>query len=344
MGKKLNLYTDRSWLAEGQKCIPLLFPFWGDPETDQSDPDFGRFDEYCKDGAGLFSISDTANDAGFYLLPYEFSFEEEYFHQALKIAAEAAQANKQIILFFNSDLQEEISIPNAVVFRTSFSRGTRKPNEFAMPGWSQDFKKLHSANEVPSSKPQHASVGYCGYVDYLFWGDPLYWATFSGRLTGKVSPVHRIGPRLRGKLVRQLKKDPRIKTDFIIRSGFWAGGMDRRQARREYVSNMFGSDYALVTRGGGNFSYRLYETLSCGRIPLFLDTDCVLPFDHLVSWKDHMVWIREQEMDSAAEKLVTFHERISEKDFLQLKQDCRKLYEEYICPLGFFKNLHRCLQ
>jgi hypothetical protein len=106
---------------------------------------------------------------------------------------------------------------------------------------------------------------------------------------------------------------------------------------------MINSDYAIVARGAGNFSYRLYEALSCGRIPIFIDTDCVLPYAHMIDWKKYLLWIDESEIDSLPEKLMQFHETISDQEFVRLQLSIRKLYEEWISPVGFFSNLWRCV-
>lgn len=342
-GSKIKIYTERSWLPERKTAVTLLFPFWGNPETDTNDPDHGRFDEYCKSGTDFFTLVDSGAEADVFLMPFEFSFETKLYKKAIELSQQAEKMKKKILIFFNSDLQDEILVPNAIIFRTSFCRSTRKKNEFAIPGWSADFmkKEMKAYNE---EKPVKASVSYCGYVDFMNWGDALYWSTLWKNTTGKISAMHQIGPRLRGKLVRKLLRDKRVETNFIIRKGFWALGMNRNDARKQYIGNMMGSDYALVTRGGGNFSYRLYEVLSCGKIPVFVDTDCVLPFDRQIDWKSYMVWVNEEEMGEVAENLVSFHDKLSKEEFLQLKKKCRALYEEYISPTGFFKNLHTCIE
>lgn len=66
-----------------------------------------------------------------------------------------------------------------------------------------------------------------------------------------------------------------------------------------------GSDYVLCARGG-DFSYRLYETLSYGRIPVFVDTDCVLPYDSEIKWKDYCVWVDEKEVNRIGERSRSF--------------------------------------
>jgi hypothetical protein len=123
-----------------------------------------------------------------------------------------------------------------------------------------------------------------------------------------------------------------------------AGNVDARamqKVRREYVENMVESDYILCARGAGNFSYRLYETLSCGRIPVFIDTDCVLPYEFAIDWRDYVVWVDERDVDNVAERVVEFHERLSEQEFRELQQECRRLWETHIAPQGFFANFHR---
>lgn len=152
------------------------------------------------------------------------------------------------------------------------------------------------------------------------------------------------GPHLRGKAVRLLSKDERISTQFIIRDGFFGtDGTDKVRAREEYIHNIVSADYAIVTRGAENLSYRLYEVLSCGRVPVFIDTDCVLPYDHIVDWRQYMVWVDRNDIASIADRIVEFHNSMTSERFMQLQRSIRRLYEEWISPVGFFRNLWRCL-
>jgi hypothetical protein len=144
---------------------------------------------------------------------------------------------------------------------------------------------------------------------------------------------------LRGLAVRTLKLDPRVKMNFIRRKGF-SGGCDEA-TRREYLFNMVESDYALVIRGAGNFSYRLYEVMSCGRIPVFIDTDCVLPFDGILDWKKYCVWVDASDVVTLGDKILEFHEKISATEFEEMQLSIRRIYEEWLCPTGYFKNIWR---
>lgn len=341
---KITIYTDRSFLPEGKKYTTLLFPFWGNPETDKNDADNGRFDQYTAVGKDFFSLTDNPLLADYFLLPYEFSFLANDMLMSKQLDELAKEHNKKVLVFFNSDSNQDIPMENAIVFRTSFFKSSRKTNEFALPGWSIDFMKFKDKNKNTSnSKPKMPSISYCGYIDYLRYSEVFSLIKLIKKIKNRFESADEIGPTIRGKAVRALLKDNKVNTNFIIRKGFWAPGMDKKQARKEYIDTIFSSDYALVARGAGNFSYRLYEVLSCGKIPVFINTDSVLPFEHLIDWKKYTVWIDEKDISSIGTRLVSFHNQISDKEFLELKENCRRLYEEWVSPTGFFSNLYKCL-
>jgi len=139
--------------------------------------------------------------------------------------------------------------------------------------------------------------------------------------------------------------DRRLESNFILRGTFWAGAVgdssSLMEARREYVRNMEESDYVLCVRGIGNFSYRLYETLSMGRIPIFVDTDCVLPLDFEIDWRDYCVWVDTDEIDRIGDRVLEFQESLGEAEFEERQSACRRLWETRISPEGFFASFHR---
>ncbi|MBA3971967.1 MAG: exostosin family protein, partial [Bacteroidetes bacterium] len=310
MKNKISLYTQLSLIPEGKVHATILNPFAGNFEADANDPEYGRFDEYTSNGQELFSLTDTPVEADFFLLAFEFSFVEEHVNYAKQFSEMAKEYGKKLLIFFNSDSAEPIPIENCIVFRTSFFKSLQKNNEFAIPGWSVDFMKSKGIRNLDNSFSNQPSISYCGYVDYLSFTKRFSIEKVIAKLKNRSSIVKEIGPGLRGKAVRKLLKSNQIKTNFIIRNGFWAPGMDKKKARQEYMDNILQSDYALVARGGGNFSYRLYEVLSCGRIPVFINTDCVLPFDTIIDWKNYVVWIEETDIAAIAERLIEYHKKL----------------------------------
>jgi hypothetical protein len=113
--------------------------------------------------------------------------------------------------------------------------------------------------------------------------------------------------------------------------------------KREYFDNIVNSDYVVCGRGNGNFSYRLYETLALGRIPIFIDTDAALPLQDRIDWKKYCVWIDESQLSAIDRIVADFHNGLSDKQFEQLQRDCRRLWEEYLRPEGYFREVVRDL-
>lgn len=323
----------------------MLYPFWGDIPLPANDPDAGRFEDYIREGKNSFEIVNSLESSDVAVLPFEYSFETTKKELAAIASQEAKLNGKRLVIFFNSDNSERISVDNSIILRTSFFKSKQSPNEFAFPGWSIDFMKSFKGNNFTLSKSPKAKVSYCGYVDHL--GENK--SDLITRVRSLLSPIKKedegYGRYLRGKIVRQLLSDKKIETDFVIRNGFWAQGIeDKLKARDEYIQNMFNSPYGIVTRGAGNFSYRLYEVMSCGRIPVFINTDCVLPYETLINWKKQMVWVEETEIDKISEIVSKFHESVSETDFVLLQKQNRKIYEEYLSPVGFFNHFKIFLQ
>ena len=109
--------------------------------------------------------------------------------------------------------------------------------------------------------------------------------------------------------------------------------------RRKFVENIVDSDYTLCIRGLGNNSIRFFETLCCGRIPIFVNTDSTLPFDNLINWKEACVWVEEEDIDRMGDIVAEFHQNVSEERFLELQRNARKIWEDYLAPTGFFEKL-----
>jgi len=155
---------------------------------------------------------------------------------------------------------------------------------------------------------------------------------------------------IRAAALQELSKSPLVETNFLIREQFLGGALlpsgeidfaAMQLVRSEFEQNMVESDYILCARGAGNFSYRLYETLSCGRIPVFVDTDCVLPYQTEIDWESYCVWVSAKDIKHIGEKVAEFHESLSEQMFANLQQECRRLWESYLSPEGFFQNFYK---
>ena len=232
----------------------------------------------------------------------------------------AARYGKPAVVFCCSDSDAPIPCDGAWVFRTSLSRSGGRPRECALPAWSEDFVTSYLDGRLPLRRyARKPIIGFCGYV----------------------------GTELRSRALRVLSESSHVTPNLVMHDQFWAGALSSRfrrasrmrAAREQFVRNLVESDYALCIRGAGNFSYRPYEALSCGRTPVFINTDCVLPFDETIDWRRLCVWVESRDIDMIDRKIVEFHDALDEAAFQQRQHECRRIWEEWLSPSGFHRHL-----
>lgn len=354
-GPVLRIFSDREFLPPGCAHAILLYPFWGKNPEKEHELTRGRFDAYEATGRRCFEAVPLAQ-AGLAVVPYDW-FGDAPNPLASRLIAQASAAGKRSVVFCNRDFDGEISVTHCTVFRTSFYRSKRKPWEFAQPTWSEDLVERYLGGRLPlREKSSTPTVGYCGYAaperDTFRerWVAPLRRVRGGSRLLGalRVGINEHPGARLRARAVWLLARSASVRTNFLLRRAFWNGALDGppdaeflRQTRQEFVQNMMESDYILCVRGAGNFSYRLYETLSCGRIPVFVDTDCVLPCEEWIDWRNLCVWVDQTDLPHIAERVAAFHDALSPAEFEERQRECRRVWEQWLSPTGFFANFHR---
>ena len=133
-----------------------------------------------------------------------------------------------------------------------------------------------------------------------------------------------------------------IESNFIRRNRYRGGKPKSKESldklQRQFFENIEDSDYTICVRGTGNFSARLYETFAMGRIPIFINTDCILPFENVINWRNHVVWIEYDEVEQISDKIIKFHRSLSSMSFTKLQQDNRSLWEEYFKFSGFYNQ------
>jgi len=354
---QLKIYSNPNLLKPGQPHVVMLHPFWGKNPEDQSDPRLGRFDDYTAKGQEIFQITSLEEaDLAIFPLSWQDTLKfPENMPLANQFFQEAKTFGKIVGIFFLDDSDKPLNLENSLVFRTSLLASTRPKNEFAMPGWSEDFITTYLHGKLPiRNKSYKPVIGFCGQ------SKPLK-ATLKDTIkefliaTEKIFniKVGNLGSVIRAQALRLLSQSDLVTTNFVLRSNFIGGsqkkggGLDfplMQKVRQEYLENMINSDYILCCRGLGNYSFRLYETLCCGRIPIFINTDCVLPYDFKINYKKYCVWLEQKELHRLPEKVAEFHARLSPQDFINLQQECRQLWFDYLSPTGFFTHIHEHLE
>ena len=242
-------------------------------------------------------------DCDIVVIPYKYKKDDKRVEDICNIANK-----KTVIQFFCDDSSEQFDVPdNLILFRTSLNKSNRLDSERAMPVLVPDHNTVTSL----STSLDNTTITYCGHL-----------------LHGRDKQLHHL---------------KRIYNNHYIvpRHGFWAPEMNKLHARKEYYKILESGGITFCSRGGGNFSYRFYEALSFGRIPLLINTDCELPFEQngIIDWNNHIIRINEKDflnMDAA-----TFENKIEEGRSKISPKGNRELWETMLSPVGYFNNFYK---
>ena len=98
------------------------------------------------------------------------------------------------------------------------------------------------------------------------------------------------------------------------------------------------NDYTFCYRGAANYSLRFYESLCLGRIPLFINTDCKLPFEDQINWRDICIWVDVSELSRIGDIIMTFHHSMTKNKFIEKQVYCRELWLKYFSKQGFYSQ------
>lgn len=222
----------------------------------------------------------------------------------------ALRHRRPLLIFVLTDTEAPISYlaGEVVVFRLGLTAKRRLPNEFPLPYLWEG----RPAAFEPKPRTERPVVGFCGNT--------------------AAHPV-------RARSIARIAEDPRMEANFIGRRGFWAGKPGDPSLSADFFKNMEESHFVLCDRGAGNWSMRLFQTLSCGRIPALVDTDMVWPQTGTVPWSEVAVLGRDS--DDLVDRIAAFYE---ERDIPAVQARCRAFHEENISPEGVSRNVHAVLR
>lgn len=360
---KLKIFSDPTYLPEGARGEPMLAPFWREVPSRVSKYSWDRrFESYIGIGQTFFEMT-SLQEADLAIMPIPWheifgrSLRDRRNKAAFDLASQFAEkvklAGKPLVIFFVGPRSDaKVLNKYGITFRGSLYHSTKENNEFAPPLWTEDIVKYYFDDQLPiRQKKSKPVVGFCGFVQanqlHIKIKDLLYKILMPLRYEGtRMSPY--AGHNLRYRALDYLLKSSSIDANFIMRDNYLflkEQNKDvKQEVRLEFIENMIGSDYIVCCRGSANCSFRLFETLCCGRIPVFINTDCVLPYDFAIDWKKYCVWIEENELPQIAEKIADFHNKLSPQEFVDLQYECRRFWKEWLSPEGFFANFYRHLQ
>ena len=315
---------------------PLVMIAWAAYAKDPSLA-AGTTVHYGRELADVFDkhwrIATTLEDSDVVVYPHSYEDGPE----TAKVA-EAARAAGKPCLFYS---QDERLPPSRLSYGTLYRSSIFKKlgHERAHPVFIYDLK-AESQDAFPEtlSKQDVPEIGFCGYV-----GTPL--SRLGLRLLGANQKVD--GLAFRARVLDAVKRDPRLRSRFVARASYlgaaplaaFQGDHPLASERLVFLSNLYESQYALAMRGKGNHSVRFYEILSAGRIPLFVNTGCVLPLENEINWKEHTVWVEDSELPRIGDRVLAFHNRIDPEEFHDLQRRNRQLWENRLQPEPYFRHV-----
>lgn len=362
---KLKIYTDLSLLQIGYP-VELLIPFIGVSNAEDKPGKMmsSRFNEFAVNGREFLELTSDIEDADICLLPifYKLTGDVAAFEEAIKPFKENVEkSGKKTLVFAGHDVTNpKVNIRNSIIFNSALNKSTQPSNMYAWPHFFEDFiKQYHNDKLILREKSATPTVGFCGYAP------PFGLKMSKAKLVGMLKLIanylgimkrlpNKASHSYRARAIIGLLKSKKVKLNLKLKSNFAFGPAGQLNTgntkesdemfRRSFINNILDSDYTLCVRGIGNNSVRFFETICCGRIPVFVNTDSVLPFDHIIDWKKLCIWVEGKDIDNVGEIVQKFHNNISDTEFIELQKNLRLLWEEYFSPIGFFKHLKLFLE
>ncbi|MCC7450186.1 MAG: exostosin family protein [Anaerolineae bacterium] len=348
---KLGIYTDKSHYVpefRTRYLTGILKALWNERTVEERRKIYGV-------RADIFEVVDTIAAADVCLLPmlWNYYLDHNRVEQARQLARMAQNAGKEIIVWSEGDYGVHVPIENAVVFQYTINRARRACREYALaPAFDDNVALYLSGEPCYRPKTERPVVGFCGQaasspVKQAAWRlhNLWRWGLYRLNLHQYEPPPVQPPVRLRSKVLDMLSRSSLVLTNFVIRDRYRGGAASAQDQsdpfnpiKKAFIDNLNTSDYIVCIRGTGNWSKRFYETLNWGRIPVFIDTDCVLPYDFAVDWKQYCVWVEPHEIPFAAEKVADFHAALSPAAFLDLQQACRNLWLDRLSIDGFYRH------
>lgn len=243
---------------------------------------------------------------------------------------------------------------NIVYFRMSGFRSQLSDKNRGLPvAISDQFQRIFKKEDItPNPKNELPVVSFCGHAstslskrvkEILIFGRENMKRFFQNPIRKDWEPYFASAFE-RAKLLKAFENSSLIKTNFIYRNQYRAGAKSAEDLERttiEYYENILNSDYVLCVRGAGNFSVRFYETLMMGRIPIFVNTDCILPFEDQINWRNHVVWVEWKDRKNIAKIVSDFHKKITDEDFINKQINNRKLWKETLSLNNLMQFLNK---
>ena len=265
--------------------------------------------EFCQKN---IRYSNTITDSDVIVFPYKIVDDKDPY--LITLTKLAKTYGKPLLAFNIDDCPEKFNLPEeCTVYRTNLTTYDKLKNEEPMVPIIDDMFRY---NYIRSPK---LSIGFCGH-DLCGRRRYLNCLSNSGLETNFI-----------------VNKITYFDSKFKLIQG------SNIDYRKKFKDNLEENLFIFCYRGYGNYSYRLYEILMMGRIPILVDTDCVIPYlqDAL---KEGLQMVIVDERDFNKDNLIlersirNFYIKHREQLF-EIQQRNRRVYEKMYSYYGFISKI-----
>ena len=338
MESKLTLYINPAWRREGLHS-PLLYPFWGNTNTEESLFAKEMFDTYSFD-TSLYTITDDIAKDDMVLPPYRHVWFLRHNKALLDECVRTARAvGLPLLIDGVGDVEFPLDIENAYVLRIGGYRFIPEKGRIQIPPASDDLLERCCGGTLQIRKKGVGKpvVGFAGWAKLT----PMQTLRtvikeLRVRVLGIFDSRYRAvikGVLWRAKSIGILKRSPLVALNLKVRNSFSGTAKtaekDMRALRQDFVDTVLNSDYALDVRGDANDSTRLFEILSLGRIPVIVDTERNFPNSDILNYSEFCLIVGFRDIQKLPEKIAEFHKNISPEKYEAMQRKAREAFVKY---------------
>ena len=298
-------------------------------------------------------LSSNPKNADLLILPltWNYYFENRKIIEACEILKYYETLNKLIITWVTGDYTYSVPSGKFIILQHNLYKSKQKKYEYAYPAIIRDpFEYLNLYGIPIASFFGKPKISFCGAANRnSFDKYENLLREFLFKIKNKIfKPYQNLdvplsGMSLRGRVLQSFKKNINLEANIILRKRKDNRHISKEKYKFEYWNNMLDSPFTLCVRGNGNFSVRFYETLALGRIPVLIDTDCVLPLSNEIDWNKHCIIVSNENSYRIAESVQMSLNEISNKEIKNMQIENRKLWVDKLSYSGFFFSFSKKL-
>lgn len=138
---------------------------------------------------------------------------------------------------------------------------------------------------------------------------------------------------IRAKISKQLCSE----TGFEIYNKLWSGKVSDSD-KDAFLRKTSESIFSLCPRGYGASSFRFYEALQLGAIPVFIYDKPWFPYEDVINWDSFCIRIHESDIEKIKDILIEYT-----PFFSKMKENGKKVYRDYFSLTALPKQIYRIL-